>query len=88
MEETMATQSRAVIDVDDRGRVSLARFGIRGMSVVVDSLPDGGVIIQPAVVMTESEAAHFKNPKAVTALERGLADANAGRIVKRKLRSD
>ena len=84
----MTPQRRAVIEVDDRGRVSLARFGIKGMSVVVDSLSTGGVIIQPAVVMTESEAAHFRDPEAVSALERGLADANAGRIVKRKLRSD
>lgn len=79
---------RAVVEVDERGRVSLAKFGIKGTSVVIETLPAGGVIIQPAVVMTEAEAAHFRNPEAVTALERGLADAKARRIHTRKLRSD
>lgn len=81
-------ERRTVIEVDDRGRLSLAKFGIKSMSVVVESTGGGGVLIQPAVVMTEAEAAHFRNPEAVSALERGVADAKAGRVAKRRLGSD
>lgn len=35
------TDRRIIIDVDARGRVSLARFGIKDTQVVVDHLPDG-----------------------------------------------
>jgi len=80
-------ERRTVVSVDDRGRISLARFGIKNMSVVVDELSTGGVSIQPAVVMTEAEAAHYRNPAAVAALEAGLGDANAGRISKGKLKT-
>jgi hypothetical protein len=37
--------------------------------------------------LPEAEAAHDRNPAAQEALTRGLADANAGRIYKKQLRS-
>lgn len=37
------TERRTIIDVDARGRVSLARFGLKDTQLVVDRLPDGGL---------------------------------------------
>lgn len=82
------TERRTIIDVDARGRVSLARFGLKDTQLVVGRLPDGGLVLQQAVALTPTEAAHYRDPAAVAALERGLADVEAGRIRRGNLRSD
>jgi hypothetical protein len=81
------SNQRVIVDVDARGRVSLARFGVKSTQLVVDSLPDGGLVLHEAVALTPAEATHYRNPAAVAALERGLSDAEAGRIRRGKLRS-
>ena len=82
------TERRTIIDVDARGRVSLARFGLKDTQLVVDRLPDGGLVLQKAVALTPAEAAHYRDPAAVTALDRGLADVESGRTRSASLRSD
>lgn len=82
------SKQRVIVDVDARGRVSLARFGVKATQLVVDSLPDGGLVLHEAVALTPAEVAHYRDPAAVAALERGLSDAEAGRIRKGNLRSD
>jgi len=82
------TEGRVIVDVDARGRVSLARFGLKDTQLVVDRLPDGGLVLQRAVALTPAEAAHYRDPDAIAALERGWADAEAGRTRSGKLRSD
>ncbi|MFV1961134.1 MAG: hypothetical protein ACC658_04810 [Acidimicrobiia bacterium] len=82
------TEHRVIIDVDARGRVSLARFGIKATQLAVDSLPDGGLVLNPAVALTPAEANHYQDPSARTALEHGFADAQAGRVRRGELRSD
>jgi len=84
----MMTKQRVIVDVDARGRVSLARFGVKSTQLVVDSLPDGGLILHQAIALTPAEVAHYRDPVAVAALERGLSDAAAGRTRKGRLRSD
>lgn len=85
---TTPSRGRRVLPVDDRGRISLAKYGLKNMDVVVEELPSGeGVSIQPAVVLTEAEAAHFRSPAAVEALARGLDDAKAGRVSTMRLRA-
>lgn len=79
---------RIIVEVDERGRVSLARFGIKDTQVVVDQLPDGGLAMHRAIAMTPAEARHYGDPRAQEALERGLTDAEAGRIRKAELRSE
>lgn len=81
------SKQRVIVDVDARGRVSLARFGVKSTQLVVDSLPDGGLVLHEAVALTPAEAAHYRDPAAVAMLDRGLSDADAGRIRKGKLRS-
>lgn len=81
------TSRRTFIDVDARGWVSLARFGIKDTQLVVDRLPDGGLVLQQAMAVTPVEAAHYRNPEAADAVERGLADVEADRIRPGTLRS-
>ena len=86
---TSSARNRRVLPVDERGRISIAKYGIKNMDVVVEELPSGrGISIQPAVVMTEAEAAHFESQEAIDTLARGLADAEAGRISTVQLRSE
>jgi hypothetical protein len=78
---------RVIVDVDDRGRLSLARFGFRSMQVIVDSMDDGGLVLHPAIAMTPAEAAHYGEPEAVRLLEQALASAREGRLAPLRLRS-
>lgn len=82
------TDRRIIVDVDARGRVSLARFGIKDTQVVVDQLPDGGLAMHRAIALTPAEARHYGDATAQAALERGLRDARAGRVHKAELRSE
>jgi hypothetical protein len=81
-------KDRVIVDVDARGRVSLARFGVKSTQLVVDRLPDGGLVLHQAIALTAAEAAHYRDPAAMTALDRGLGDAKAGRFRSGGLRSD
>ncbi len=77
---------RRVVQVDRRGRVSLARFGISDTQLVVEELEDGGVALHPAIVMTPAEARHYGNPEAAAALDQALASAREGAIRRFELR--
>lgn len=78
---------RIVVDVDSRGRVSLARFGIKDTQLVVEELEDGGIAMYPAVVMTPAEARHYANPEAIAKLDQALASGKRGNIHPYKLKS-
>lgn len=79
---------RVIVEVDERGRVSLARFGFRSMQVVVESTDDGGLMLHPAVALTAAEAAHYGDPEAVRLLEQALSSARQGRLSSLRLRSE
>ena len=79
---------RVIVEVDERGRVSLARFGFRSMQVVVESTDDGGLMLHPAVALTAAEAAHYGDPEAVRLLEQALSSARQGRLSPLRLRSE
>ena len=80
-------QRRTILDIDDRGRVSLAKLGFRSMQVIADSTDDGGLIIHPAVAVTPAELAHYQNPDAVAALNTAMESVNRGRLSSLTLRS-
>ena len=80
-------QRRVILDVDDRGRVSLGKLGFRSMQVVADSTDDGGLIIHPAVPMTPAELAHYQDPESVAALNAALESVTEGRLSTFTLRS-
>jgi hypothetical protein len=79
------TGRRIIVDIDEGGRVSLARFGINDTQVVVDQLPDGGLAMHRAIALTPAEARPCGDPRAQEALERGLRDVQAGRVRKAEL---
>jgi len=81
------TPRRVVVEADSRGRVSLAKFGIKDTQLIVEELTDGSLAIHPAVVMTPAEARHYSNPQAIAALDRALASANQGNARSIRLRS-
>jgi len=78
---------RVVVDVDSRGRVSLARFGIKDTQLIVEALEDGGIAMYPAVVMTPAEARHYSNPEAMAQLDQALSAARSGNARSFQLRS-
>ena len=81
------TPRRVVVEADSRGRISLAKFGIKDTQLIVEELTDGSLAIHPAVVMTAAEARHYKNPQAIAALDRALASASEGNTRSMRLRS-
>jgi len=58
----------AVIELDDRRRASLGKFG-RHDRYLVREQEDGTLILEPAIVLTEAEAAFLANPALVALIE-------------------
>jgi hypothetical protein len=52
-----------IVQVDSRGRVGLAPF-VREGAYLVTKRPDGALLLEPAVVMTEAELARIKKKEA------------------------
>lgn len=77
-----------MVDVDARGRVSLARYGLKDTQVVVEEIDDGGLVLYPAVVLTPAEVRHLGDPAAIAALDEALAAVDRGDLFAMKLRSD
>lgn len=61
-----------LIEVDDRGRTSLARLGGAGRRYLARVEDGGTIILEPAVVVTELEARLLANP----ALHRRIVEAS------------
>lgn len=80
-------RTRVVVDVDERGRISLARFGFKSTQVVVDTTETGGLILHAAVALTPDEVSHYTDPDAVRLLNEGLDDLREGRTQQGVLRS-
>ena len=85
--ETSERSQRTILDVDKRGRVSLAKLGIKDTQLIAEHLADGGVALHPAIVMTPAEARHYSNPDAVELLDRALAAVANGDIKTDRLRT-
>lgn len=79
--------ARVMIEVDERGRASLAKLGFKNTQLVAEELEAGVFTIQPAVILTKLEAAHYDDPGAMAALVRARASQKEGRVSKGKLRS-
>ena len=83
-----SARKRSVVDVDARGRVSLARYGFKDTQLVAEEIEDGGLVLYPAVLLTPAEVRHLGSPEAVDALERALASVERGDIRHMQLRTD
>lgn len=68
----------AVIELDDRRRASLGKFG-RHDRYLIREQEDGTLILEPAVVLTEAEAAYLRNPTLVALIEEERAHPERNR---------
>jgi len=74
------TAYRPVIELDSRGRLPLARFGVAGRTqYIVEPTEDGGFLLTPAIVLTPRERAILVDPEAFASIKRRVADEAAGR---------
>jgi hypothetical protein len=67
--------------VDSKGRVVLGSRFV-GRTVIIDDSDPDKIIITPAVVIPESEAWLYRNPKALNSVRKGLAEAQGRRFAK------
>jgi hypothetical protein len=65
--------SETLIELDERGRAALKAHGAKpGARYIADFFPDGSIHLTPAVVMTASEAAMWRdNPEVAAHLASG-----------------
>lgn len=70
------------LTIDSQKRMSVGRLGFAEGHAVATELPDGtGWVIRRARLYTDAELDVLTNPSNVEAIERALADAEAGRTV-------
>ncbi|MDH6266990.1 hypothetical protein M2360_002387 [Rhizobium sp. SG_E_25_P2] len=67
---------------DADGRVVLGALAAGVSSYKVSKRADGSLLLQPDPAIPPHEAWLRKNPTAMAQIERGLADAKAGRLTK------
>ena len=73
------TQPKTQVRGDARGRLTLGAIA-REKTYEVKENERGEIILTPVVSIPEREAWLYKNPAARELVERGIADARAGRI--------
>ena len=77
----IATYTRpmtTLVELDHRRRVSLGRIG-RHSRYLVHEEPDGTIILEPAVVLSETEARFMANTELVAQIEGNRARPERGR---------
>ena len=67
--------TEVLIELDDRRRASLGKVGrAEHRRYLAREEPDGTIILEPAVVMTETEARLLANPQLVEQLNQAIVD--------------
>jgi hypothetical protein len=83
IKDTDLTRIPGSVKPDSKKRVVLPNFLVKEDIIYhIYSNSDGQIILDPQVTIPASEAWLFKNPEAIAAVRRGLADAAKGRISK------
>ncbi|MBT8217790.1 MAG: hypothetical protein HKN74_02155 [Acidimicrobiia bacterium] len=72
-------QTRRFLDVDSRGRVSLAKFGYKNTQLLAIQDEDGTITLEEVVPLTRAELEHFTDPAAIEALQRAWTQAATGK---------
>ena len=67
-----------LIDVDDRGRVSLGRLHPSPGPYLGEIEPDGTVVLRPATVMTVDQARLLANPELMAEIDAFAANPEIG----------
>ncbi len=77
------TETDVVLELDERRRASLGRIGRpEHRRYLVTEEPDGTIVMRPAVVMTELEAAFLANRGLVERIEANRRDSS--QLVRRR----
>jgi predicted transcriptional regulator len=77
----MSTVSEITVRPDSKGRIALGKLAKGVSSYRLHQETDGRLILEPFVEIPERERWLYKNPAALAAVEEGLRDVAAGRIV-------
>ncbi len=72
-------QTRRFLDVDSRGRVSVAKFGFKDTQLLAVQNDDGSITLEEVVPLTRAELEHFTDPAAMEALQRAWNEASEGK---------
>ena len=75
----MMMQTRRFLEVDNRGRVSLAKFGYRDTQLLAIQNDDGSITLEEVVPLTRAELEHFTDPESIEALQRAWDQAGTGK---------
>lgn len=76
-----------LIELDTRRRVSLGKIGHHDRYLAHEE-PDGTLILEPAVVMTQAERDYYANPEIVRSVEDSRARPELNRPRRRRTPSD
>jgi hypothetical protein len=83
IQQRESTVSGTLVELDDRRRLSLGKVG-RHSRYLVREEPDGTLIFEPAVVMTEFEARFLAHPKLVAQIAENAAHPERRRVRRRR----
>ena len=79
----MTSNADLTVRPDAKGRVTLGALAKGVSSYRISAEADGRLILEPYVEIPARERWVYDNPQALASLERGIADAAAGRVKSR-----
>ena len=79
----MTNNADLTVRPDAKGRVTLGALAKGVSSYRISAEADGRLILEPYVEIPARERWVYDNPQALASLERGIADAAAGRVKSR-----
>ena len=79
----MPSDAEITVRPDSKGRVTLGALAKGVSSFRVREEADGRLILEPYVEIPARERWVYDNPQVLASLERGIADAAAGRVKSR-----
>jgi predicted transcriptional regulator len=84
MSRSSSAKKSIQVRPDSKGRITLGEFAKGVSSFILQQDADGSLHLEPQVEIPAREKWLYENPEALASIRRGLADAKAGRVVKRQ----
>ncbi len=79
----MADVPTITLRPDSKGRIALGKFAKNVSSFRVHVEADGKLVLEPFAEISLRERWIYENPEISASIDRGMADAKAGRVVSR-----
>ena len=86
MSESPNTRDVYRLRPDSKGRVTLGKLAEGVSSYHARRQPDGKIVLEPFVEIPAEEAWLWKNPDALASVQRGIAQAKAGKLTRQSLK--